>query len=799
MGGSFSNPSQDMPTTLNFILREMFRRADLTDIYSLADPDRCKRYIVVATDALESLFIKMRVYPDKKDGAFFLQSIDGIIKSMPPDIRAKQREYCVEIAFFFIRIFQTFGALYLSMYDSKLPITDPSDDIARAAATSGSPFLNPKNFLGFSNPQPQSQSQSWFGSGGDLTLRSGRYYIDPARNPAYSILNFVLNSKYSEADTTPMTFSGSSNLYIPQITLYTTDAAGQRSLKDPPEPEVFYTFTRGSNTYTLHARLNIEGPIDNGAYRVSLINFTPEGVWQGVSAKSISNSNVEILQIRSITARPASTGTAYPETKDYELSKLLTYMFNKAVIQAIGAPDFSISSYLRKIGYISGDTSQTQLIRGSKVYILANQDNQSTVRIAYKDNITYQDNDTGKPKTAPIIIGARLTIDKPQKQGNDSLGIIYKVTIDLSQREVKPAELSNLVQFPDERTKYQNFSADTETSIPASEKDNISIPEYLQRTFQKIVSKAGDPSLFGKGLSKTRDGFYTPYESDQIPDSLKVKKLWAVMAKDPPVKSHCVARAVQLLSLDAIKGDLNKTAYSSICRLTFGYQKDGSLPTVGKPVIESAGIYAMSLLFFEGLVANAPKIIDPDAYKEYLKYLKYLFERYPDVGAIKDGPPGDPDAIPQKLGDIDEKTLNICKDRGDSRLILDKPLASNLRSVTNDLMRQQQAHFQKAIALIFMIFDQSSIERNRVLKFNPRIISIGMPEVDRIATSTRQLLLEYYKGCELSYRDGLAMIYKYDSNLKASTGEGIQSMTVDQISRTPVETTTTKPPSTSWF
>ena len=148
MGAGTSVPSQtDTPQVLNFILQEMFRRTDLADIYSLADPDRCKRYVIVASNALESLFVKMRVYPDKKvDGTLYLQSIDGILKSMPADMRAKQREYCVELAFFFIRIFQIFGALFLSIYDSRLPLTDPSDDIKRDAVTKGVAFLDPTDF-----------------------------------------------------------------------------------------------------------------------------------------------------------------------------------------------------------------------------------------------------------------------------------------------------------------------------------------------------------------------------------------------------------------------------------------------------------------------------------------------------------------------------------------------------------------------------------------------------------------------------------------------------------------------------
>jgi hypothetical protein len=105
------------------------------------------------------------------------------------------------------------------------------------------------------------------------------------------------------------------------------------------------------------------------------------------------------------------------------------------------------------------------------------------------------------------------------------------------------------------------------------------------------------------------------------------------------------------------------------------------------------------------------------------------------------------------------------------------PLASNLRSVTSLLISQQQDHFKKAINIVFSIFDKNSIERDKKLKFNPRIVSGGMPEINRIANDTRTLLLDYYKGCELTYRDGLLMIYNYEK----STGKRLDSATVDQI------------------
>ena len=129
MGGFFSTPGSDKPSeVLNFILREMFRRSDLTDIYSLADKSRCSSYVIAGADALESLFVKIRMYPDKgEEGTYLFQRVDGLKSGMPQNMKAKQREYCMELSFFFIRIFQIFGALSLSMFDSSLPLTDPKD------------------------------------------------------------------------------------------------------------------------------------------------------------------------------------------------------------------------------------------------------------------------------------------------------------------------------------------------------------------------------------------------------------------------------------------------------------------------------------------------------------------------------------------------------------------------------------------------------------------------------------------------------------------------------------------------
>jgi hypothetical protein len=780
--GASSLPSgaDDMSKTLNFILQEMFRRTDLADIYSLADPERCKRYIVVATDALESLFIKMRVYPNKtKDGTFYLQSIDGLLKAMPADVRAKQRQYCVELSFFFIRIFQIFGALFLSMYDSQLPVTDPTVDTVRDSPAKGIAFLNPKDFLGFSSPP--TKEASWFGSGGEL-INGSSFYINDTNSP-YFILNYSLNRRSNTSDIQDMDFDsnefvGTAKIKLIQNTLYDiTDSS--RTVKEDPRPDVIIIFERNGNIYSIKATLQIVIPSDK-MYNIKLINFKPHSgnLLENTIFQNI-NVEPETLVQNIDNQPPVSTGNKYPATRNRKLPAVLKAMFDKAILKALGEPPFSVYKFFQKIRYIRGDdSSRSQLITGTKIYLLKGQENESRPKIAYIDKIKFKGEDTAKE----VTITARLGITKIKESAN-SVQVVYNVTLDFTSADVNPSAYRGLLSIPTV-VKTLKFKAISEDVAPTSDVNDLSIPEYLERIFTEVKSDSYADTI--KGF-KTRDGLIIPYDSEQIPPELKVKKLWQAMAKDPPVKSHCVARAVQLLSLDAIKGNL-KDARSSICRFSFKYQVDGSLPTPGKPVIEESGIYALSLLFFEGLNKNSPKIIDEAAYKNYLKYLKYLFEHYPNIDMIKDekvepGKVPSPDAIPRRLDEIREKSLKMCKSYPNEILSLPPNLAGNLRSVTTNLFSQQRAHFQKALTIIFSIFDRNSVERERKLKFNPRIIAGGMPEIDRISNETRILLLEYYKGCELTYRDGLLMIYNYEKQ----SGKKLESISVEGVKSNPSE------------
>jgi len=783
MGAAASAPkSIQTPDVLNFILKEMFSRADLVDIYSLADPNKCSRYLIVTAEALESLFVKMRLYPDKKDGTLYFQSIAGLEKGRSQAAvaaREKQKENCTELAFFFIRIFQTYAALTLSIMDSTIPSVDPVDDIPRApGARRTSEFLDPKSFLGISKAAELSKPSSWFQFGGSLPQPAGRtdfsgsFFIrDPTipapniRLTAYSILNSVLSQPQGLTRSplsAPLPFADFPRMTIKQDTLYRFHVVNDPTSREPLPPEsmnplVIYQFERTNispSKQAIGGRLTITGDPETNNYDIVLGNFQ-----FGTSTVPEQIANKEGSLTPSMDGRVVYDGDSYPNAKGKSLRYLLQEMFEEAIVDKFKKAPFSTVQYLRKMGYISGSPNQDAIINGTHISINAGQESKAKVRITFRDSKILE-GDTSK---TTIKIDADLEIEEAKETIKNSSNV-YKnrVTVDFSNRSINPEYISDMFTFP-QIARPRDFISYTKDTTPKSDPGDLTIPQFLESKFQKIISNQDDDIPDRSGIKFTRAGLPEPHNSESMNDDLRVKAIWKALAKDPPVKSHCIARAVQLLSVGAFQRDMGEGAFTSACRLTFRYQKgdDGSLPVPGRPITTEHGIYALATLFVDTLEKGIPKIKDENQYKDFLKNLRYTFEKYPSL----EGTPQ-----PNKLNDITERLLPMCKDKDDARLIIDKKandagLTSSLRNSVNKLVEIQRNHMGAAMKIIFKLFDGNSIQNKRVFALNPTILRGGTNAVNLVAKEARELLLNYYKGCELTYRDGVIKIYEYNKTL----------------------------------
>jgi hypothetical protein len=105
---------------VNMVFDYMVRKTTLRELYALANPDECKKYIFLTADALDVMFRRIDLEPREKDrGRIYFQKVEELTKPhTSDDPRGKQRKViCLKLAFLYIRIFQIFASLALSVLD----------------------------------------------------------------------------------------------------------------------------------------------------------------------------------------------------------------------------------------------------------------------------------------------------------------------------------------------------------------------------------------------------------------------------------------------------------------------------------------------------------------------------------------------------------------------------------------------------------------------------------------------------------------------------------------------------------
>uniref|UniRef100_A0A6C0BI29 Uncharacterized protein n=1 Tax=viral metagenome TaxID=1070528 RepID=A0A6C0BI29_9ZZZZ len=282
---------------------------------------------------------------------------------------------------------------------------------------------------------------------------------------------------------------------------------------------------------------------------------------------------------------------------------------------------------------------------------------------------------------------------------------------------------------------------------------NQSIPRFLKNTFKSMF----DDSNYTEESTQKDVSYKLKLEKlSKIPEQLKMPSIWKSIARSPPIKAYCVSRALQLLS----PGAGGKT---SICNTSFSLIKTGSLPDPKRDVRETPGILALNLLFFDKIMGATPKINDPTKYRNFIKYLRQL---YNDAGTnvyINKNTSGDP-PIRNTTAPIRNTTAPpLCKDRDGPLYTKDDAAIRLLQEGFDALMSRQAEHTAAVALLIQKLF---YIGENNAIFFHPVIQKGGLEEVNRIAVEARDLLISYYQDCEKSYRD---TVFNIISSGKAET------------------------------
>ena len=126
------------------ILSLMFSKADFRDLLTLSNIDTCPRYVFTSAKSLEGLFRSIRVRPERgAEGEYMFAPI----KSLSPDVLrdavgqgqaaaqgridqlATRDAMCVDVAYYYVRIFQIYAAVALTILN-----TNPTRPYAAVAA-----------------------------------------------------------------------------------------------------------------------------------------------------------------------------------------------------------------------------------------------------------------------------------------------------------------------------------------------------------------------------------------------------------------------------------------------------------------------------------------------------------------------------------------------------------------------------------------------------------------------------------------------------------------------------------------
>ena len=111
---------------VNQLFSWMIQQTNIRDFYLMANPVHCKKYIMLTADVLNKVFSKIDVYPKAgPGGTIYFKRVEKLNPTDPSDPLYKHREMnCLRLAFLYVRIFQIFAALSLTILD-----VDPKSEI----------------------------------------------------------------------------------------------------------------------------------------------------------------------------------------------------------------------------------------------------------------------------------------------------------------------------------------------------------------------------------------------------------------------------------------------------------------------------------------------------------------------------------------------------------------------------------------------------------------------------------------------------------------------------------------------
>ena len=166
------------------IMKYMIERLNISDFYRLASRTECSKYVIVLANKLDTTFRGLSFAPTRSAaGKLYFQPIDKL-KAPSSKEKAERESLCLFLAYFYIRIFQIYGAIALTLIDDANVITkamkDQQIDVRSVTFDQEIDFYGPP---GAPNPLPKAGWAGWAQPQTDKTFESiTRYRPNTRRN-----------------------------------------------------------------------------------------------------------------------------------------------------------------------------------------------------------------------------------------------------------------------------------------------------------------------------------------------------------------------------------------------------------------------------------------------------------------------------------------------------------------------------------------------------------------------------------------------------------------------------------------
>jgi len=258
-------------------------------------------------------------------------------------------------------------------------------------------------------------------------------------------------------------------------------------------------------------------------------------------------------------------------------------------------------------------------------------------------------------------------------------------------------------------------------------------------------------------------------------EELRLARIVQNLTKTKPL-GHCLARAIQLLQTLPLKGE---AAVSHICKSKFfehttitstsskTVSSRSGIPEPGSSLDTSPGLAALSQLFYDTVLIGTPKIAigttpkpgqdNKSSLVQYIKFMKTMGRLFGDN--TFDGTTSD-ETIKSGLKGIINKRDNLFCKGIDGNLTVPANVVRNVYDIINQLYQTQVRHSAECGKIVKLLFD---IQRDKAsgryrISLSDNIIKKGFPEIERVNYLSRQLLVNYYSKCEMTYLQGMKVV-----------------------------------------